>query len=330
MFPWRLSKRKKSISWLKPSLRNAARPPNLPGIWNWRAARWKPKRTNPPKTTKNRRKPWRGPRRPWNRKTLRWKNSPGRWKNWKDVPPNRPAWPPSPLGPLLRTRKRRWTGAWKPRCAGSWRRKPWDKVPQKPSPKNAMPPQNSCTGRCWTSSRPTFRPWSIWEPFCFSATRRRKRSNFWKKPRNWTHHPPLHGSWWGWPNTAPGKISAPSPPWRKRSGWIRPTPLPCFTWATWKPAPETMKKRLSTLKTPWKSNRNHRTRISTWPGPIPGWAAQRRPARAMTQPSAAEACRIPTWNLPLPELPPCPAKSRLRTRIPHPPQKREKPGWPRQ
>lgn len=43
--------------------------------------------------------------------------------------------------------------------------------------KNAMPPQNSCTGRCWTSSRPTFRPWSIWEPFCFSATRRRKRSN---------------------------------------------------------------------------------------------------------------------------------------------------------
>lgn len=44
--------------------------------------------------------------------------------------------------------------------------------------KNVMPPQNSCTGRCWTSSRPTFRPWSIWEPFCFSATRRRKPLNF--------------------------------------------------------------------------------------------------------------------------------------------------------
>lgn len=44
--------------------------------------------------------------------------------------------------------------------------------------KNAMPPRNNCTGLCWTSSRPTFRPWSIWEPFCFSATRRRKPLNF--------------------------------------------------------------------------------------------------------------------------------------------------------
>lgn len=31
--------KEKSTSWRRPSLRNAARPPSLPGIWNWRAAR---------------------------------------------------------------------------------------------------------------------------------------------------------------------------------------------------------------------------------------------------------------------------------------------------
>lgn len=37
--PLTAQQKEKSISWLKPSLRNAARPPSLPEIWNWRAAR---------------------------------------------------------------------------------------------------------------------------------------------------------------------------------------------------------------------------------------------------------------------------------------------------